>query len=663
MRPLARGHGWLRPGSPAIDGIWSDWPKVPWPQRASSPIIQPKVTIPRATSLPLLGAYAARQCPVRAQWDLLRPCEPPPPTPAQERLAECGREFEVRVLSRVLELHPGAVAVPSAPAPDREHATARAMAAGAPVITGGRLPEDPIGQRVGEPDLLARAPAGGYRPVDVKHHLALTSERSPFAGRSASLERLTWEEADEEPGLGARKNRADLLQLGHYQRMLETHGSAVDGERWAGIVGREGRVVWYDLDLPVWAEAGAPGRRRRRSTMELYDSEFALRREVVDAAARHRLDPALPLRATPIRIGECAQCPWWCWCGPILHAGAGSVSLLPRTGERAYRVHLSHGVTDRRELADLDYRTALLVASGVDVRPLLAALDRLPDATPVAEVLGRRRSGQLGRLDRAGIRTLGDARGLSERTAAYAAGPCSALTEQIDQARAALGPAPVYRRRGVRAVTAPRAAVEVDIDMENVEDGVYLWGTLTTQPAPGAAGEVGYRPFHTWEPLTPATELSLFRSFWEWLSHLRETCRIRGLTFRAYCYNSGAETGQMTRISAGTDLAGPVSAFTSSPEWVDLLPVFRSQLITGAGIGLKEVAPLAGFSWEVEDPGGAESMVKYEEAVAEVDSRRSELARNWLLAYNRNDVEATRAVREWLGRGADDPPRVEDLGE
>ena len=632
------------------------------PQRASSPIIRPKVTIPGATSLPLLGAYAARQCPVRAQWDLLRPCEPLPPTPAQERLAERGREFEDWVLSRILELHPAAVAVPSAPAPDREQATARAMAAGAPVITKGRLPQDLLGQRVGEPDLLLRAPAGGYRPVDVKHHLALTSEPSPFAGRSAPLERLTWEEAGEEEGRGARKNREDLLQLAHYQRMLEAGGFAVAGRRWAGIVGREARVVWYDLDLPVWAGADAPGRGRRRSTMELYDSEFARRREVVDAAARHRLDPSLPLLATPIRIGECPQCPWWGWCGPILHSGAGSVSLLPRTGERAYRIHLAQGVTDRRELAALDHRTALLVSSGVDVRPLLAALGRLPDATPVAEVLGRRRSGQLGRLAQQGIRTLGDARGLSQRTAAYAASPLSALPEQIDEARAALGPAPVYRRRGVRAVTAPRADVEVDIDMENVEDGVYLWGTLTTPRAPRAALGGGYRSFHTWEPLTPATELSLFRSFWEWLTSLRETCRIRGPSFHAYCYNAGAETGQMKRISAGTDLAGPVAAFTSSPEWVDLLPVFRSQLITGTGSGLKEVAPLAGFSWEVEDPGGAESMVRYEEAVAEVDSRRSGAARSWLLSYNRNDVEATLAVREWMARGADDPPSVEDLG-
>jgi predicted RecB family nuclease len=152
-------------------------------------------------------------------------------------------------------------------------------------------------------------------------------------------------------------------------------------------------------------------------------------------------------------------------------------------------------------------------------------------------------------------------------------------------------------------------------------------------------------------------ESNLFSSFWAWFSNLRWRAVDAGLTFKAYCYNAAAENGQMRRLAATVGLSDEIDEFISSDEWIDLLKVFSSQLLTGSSVGLKIVAPLYQFSWDVDDPGGAELMLRHDTAVSDSHPAADE-ARDWLLTYNRNDVEATAALREWLDTLASDFPSI-----
>jgi predicted RecB family nuclease len=614
------------------------------------------------SGVPPQGGYVAKQCPVRAQWDAVRPSEPWPASPVLKRRFARGQQFEAEVVARLLALHPAASVITGGAPAGREDVTLASMEAGAALILGGRLPVDLAGRRVGEPDLLVAATgSSGYRPVDVKHHRCLETGAGGWPARCSPLDRLAWEAAEVIPG-SARARKEDLLQLAHYQRMLEACGMAPPGRRVGAIIGVDGMAVWYDLDARRWPTPSAAGRPKRRSTMEVYDFEFGFRLDILAVAAQHQADPSVPLLVTPVRISECAECPWWSWCGPQLRAGTGDPSMLPRLGWREWRVHRDHGVTSRAALAALDHRTATLVADRVDLGPITAALGVLPDDTPVAAVVGERKRAQLARLGKAGIRTLGDARTLSPRTAAYCDQPMRSLPEQIDCARAALGDALAYRRRGVARVRVPRGGIEVDVDMENAEDGVYLWGALVTNRSAGSPVPAGYRAFCTWDRMTGEAEARLFAEFWAWLSGVRAAAGSAGLVFRAYCYNAAAENTQMRRLAAGTVLQDAVADFTRSEAWVDLLRVFERQILTGYSAGLKTVAPLAGFSWDAGDPEGAGSMIHYDEAVSDGRPGVAQAARDWLLTYNRNDVEATLAVREWLDRAGSSLPSVEDLG-
>lgn len=212
--------------------------------------------------------------------------------------------------------------------------------------------------------------------------------------------------------------------------------------------------------------------------------------------------------------------------------------------------------------------------------------------------------------------------------------------------------------RKVDEVTAPATDVEIDVDMEAyLDQGAYLWGAFDGEE---------YHGFATWVPLGGDAEAENFARFWHWLMARRARAHASGQTFAAYCWSNHGENHWLTmsaRRFAGRTFGNvmvpteaEVAAFIASPEWVDVFRLVRAQLVGPGGLGLKVVAPEAGYTWEDGDFDGEESVnarrVSRGSDAAALEARRR------LLRYNEDDCRATAAVRHWLRAGA---PGVEKL--
>ncbi|NNG36325.1 TM0106 family RecB-like putative nuclease [Nakamurella sp. DB0629] len=224
---------------------------------------------------------------------------------------------------------------------------------------------------------------------------------------------------------------------------------------------------------------------------------------------------------------------------------------------------------------------------------------------------------------------------------------------------------------------APRADIELDIDMESyLDEGAYLWGTLLgTGRADASPDELisiagGYRGFATFDADLAAGEGPNFARFWAFLDRARAACRARGLSFAAYCWSRQAEerwlfsTPRRYPEVPGMPTIEQVKQFTDSSQWIDLYAEVKSRFVVPGSLRLKAIAPVAGFSWRDPEPGGENSMAWYRAAVGKdaAGTGAPDLPkRQRVLDYNEDDVRATAAVRAWMSGPARELPTAAEL--
>lgn len=660
------------------------------------------------STVPLMGAYPATQCPVRTQFKYLPPegVTPAPVNSVLQAAFDAGNDFEALMFARITDLHPDTVHIEeSEDLRAMTAATVEAMDRQIPIILGGCLPADFDGRRTGKPDVLL-FDRDGYLPVDVKLYALLKDVEvdGRATALTSSLEAPGIDAAQETTGTWGSSRKKSAFQLAHYWRMLEACGRASSRGAFGGILDANEFIVWIDLNAP-------DGSIQNKKTYEdepvtwlrAYDHEFEFRRDVAADTMERKSGVEREPKVLPVWISECSSCEWNVHCRPELEE-RDHISLLPFMSYWQYRPLRLAGITTRRQIAERDYFTASVVQR-LSAAQLKAALDDANGDAPLAELWKRAASIQpfAAELAAAGTVTARDLKArLTDQLVLDLDGALNPTW--IDQARASVLGTPLLAR-GFTNLDLPTYDVEVDFDMENDLNGnVYMWGLLVSHPVVEAyacaAGRgrseatletkvFPYQVIDAYEPDVEGSgallEAEVFLRFWREVHRLIAEAADAGKTFQLFYWTS-AELTQARRIAASAVVEEPRSGLETTMPTVDeiesffdehctdLEAVLRKHFITANGTSVKVIAPLAGHDWsavyaltgpddDAEAAGGDISMIKHRLAIESETPEARESAITWLRTYNEADVEATRKVREWMRRSVHELPRAEGLDE
>ena len=455
-------------------------------------------------------------------------------------------------------------------------------------------------QRASRPDLIIKVGQRDdgrpvWAPIDIKSHKAFKDSKSNTVFVSSINSILPSTQSGED----GRLIPDDLHQLAHYTRHFQALDIGND-DMWVGIIGR-------DLENCAWmriCDAVLGSGKSLVSILDDHDKKFNEALEVARLSEIENKD--LSQKAGVISINSsgkmgCTICKYKLTCLDEMYRfdnGNGHVTLLagvtPTVNQEKFP-----DIQSIRELREQTPRNDQMIKAQIRARVW---------QTKIPELLDPSKPFDLPEFD---IEIDIDLENSME-----------ALRElEIDEP---LGIDRLYLYGyGIHDRTKDKdwrtATIETISDYSNTEAGEYgvmlaMWEKLQDEitKAEQANKSIGIFHYHTHEV-----------TWWKNFAN-----RFKG------------ESGVPTLLE--------IETFKSN-YLVDLLPYARRIAFPTLDNSIKSIAPLAGFDWTVDKAGGANSLLQYKVATdPKLTQTEREDAIAWLDSYNRDDVRATFAVRNYV---------------
>lgn len=455
-------------------------------------------------------------------------------------------------------------------------------------------------QRASRPDLLVRIgnSASGtpaWAPVDIKSHTAITKNKSNKVYVSQTQSVLPGDGQEQE----GRLDTEDMHQLAHYTRHLQALSLSCE-DLWVGIIGR-------DIDTCAWTRIGYVvngSGKAQTSFLSEYDESFAKAIEVVRLSKIENMD--LSQKAGVVAINStgkmgCTTCIYKSTCLLEMEKfdnGNGHVTLLARITPRvvAAKMPTIQSIRELREQVPLN------------------------DAMVTAQI--RARVWQ------------------------------SEVPELLDPSQ---------------EFDMPEFDIEIDIDLENSmealreleigeplgRDRLYLYGY-------GIHDRTIDKDWHS-APIdtfsdysnTDEGEYEVMLKMWSKLQGEISKAEIENRTIGIFHYSPHEFSWWKkfaTRFEGKDGVPTLLEVMNFKEKYlIDLYTYAQKISFPTMGYSIKLLARRAHFDWKVDEAGGANSLLKYNAATdANLPQSERDEAIAWLDSYNRDDVRATFAVRNYI---------------